>query len=296
MLKPHTPWTLGLPLTIALVVFWSAGHPQVQKPDVEYVPTPEHVVAAMLEMAETRSTDVVYDLGCGDGRVVIAAAKDYGARGLGVDIDPERIAESRANAQAAGVADRVRFVQQDLFEMDIREATVVTLYLLPQLNRKLRPKLLSDLRPGTRVLSHDFDMGEWQPDNVRRLPGLAYEHTVYYWVVPADVGGIWRIHLPASAPEGSYRLRLQQQFQEVGGTMMHGGREAPLTRATLTGDHLRFTLATAVQGQEVEMSFDGRAASDIMHGSVEVRGGPTAGRHDWTGVREVAGAPLAAPR
>lgn len=296
MLKSHERWTLCLPLTVLLVTVWGAGHAQTRKPDVEYVPTPEHVVAAMLELAGTQSSDVVYDLGCGDGRVVITAAKEYGARGLGVDIDPARIEESRANAQAAGVADRVRFVQQDLFEMDIREATVVTLYLLPQLNRKLRPKLLSDLRPGTRILSHDFDMGEWQHDQVLRLPGLAYEHTVYYWVVPANVDGNWRIHLPTSAREGGHRLRLQQQFQEISGTLNHGDGEIPLTAPTLIGEQLRFTVATTMQGQQVKMSFEGRAASDVIHGSVEVQGGPMAGRHDWTGVREGTGVPPAVPR
>ena len=296
MLKPRKRWMLSISLTIVLCTLWGTGHAQTRKPDVEYVPTPEHVVAAMLELAGTQSTDVVYDLGCGDGRVVIAAAKEYGARGLGVDIDPARIEESRANAKAAGVADRVRFEQQDLFEMDIREATIVTLYLLPQLNRKLRPKLLSDLRPGTRILSHDFDMGEWQHDQVIRLPGLAYEHTVYYWVVPADVGGVWRIHIPTSAREGEHRLRLEQRFQELSGTLNHGNGEVQLTSPTLTGDQLRFKTVATVQGRQVEMSFEGRVAGDVLHGSVEVQGGPMAGRHDWTGVREGTGVPPAVPR
>ena len=146
-------------------------------PDVIYVPTPEAVVNAMLEVARVASSDVVYDLGCGDGRIVIAAAKKYGARGVGIDIDPQRLAEARANASSAGVADRVEFRQEDLFEADIREATVVTLYLLPSLNLKLLPKLQRDLRPGTRLVSHAFDMGDWTPEQHLEVDG----RHVYFW-------------------------------------------------------------------------------------------------------------------
>jgi SAM-dependent methyltransferase len=271
---------------ILLLVWWGIGHPQPRKPDVEYVPTPHHVVAEMLRLAETKATDVVYDLGCGDGRVVIAAAKEYGTRGIGVDIDPERIEESREQARQAGVMDRVQFLLQDLFETDIREATVVTLYLLPQLNRQLRPKLLSDLRPGTRILSHDFDMGEWHPDKVLRVPGPTYEHTVFYWVIPAHVGGTWRLHAPAPVGEQQYTLHLQQQFQEVSGTVSTNGGETPITNATLTGHHLRFTVTTGMQDQQVKMTFDGYASSNAIHGRVEVEGGAMAGQHEWTATRE----------
>jgi SAM-dependent methyltransferase len=150
------------------------------KKDVPYVPTPETVVDAMLKMAEVGKTDVVYDLGCGDGRIVIAAAQKYGARGVGYDIDPERIKESNENAKKAGVSDRVKFAVQDLFEADFREATVVTLYLLPQVNLRLRPKLLAELKPGTRIVSHAFDMGDWKPDKTAEVDG----RTIYFWVVP----------------------------------------------------------------------------------------------------------------
>lgn len=150
-------------------------------PDVIFVPTPETVVDAMLEVAHVTKKDVVYDLGCGDGRIVIAAAKKYGARGVGIDIDPQRIAEATRNAQEAGVAKRVKFLQQDLFETDIHEATVVTLYLLPSLNQKLRPKLWKDLRPGTRVVSHAFDMGtEWAPEQKLTVDG----RNVFFWTIP----------------------------------------------------------------------------------------------------------------
>lgn len=151
-------------------------------PDVQYVPTPQDVVEEMLKLADVKKDDVVYDLGCGDGRIVITAAKRYGARGVGIDIDPERIRESKEKAEKEGVADKAKFREEDLFESDIKEATVVTLYLLNSLNQKLKPKLLKDLKPGTRVVSHNFDMGEWKPEKTMQLLGS----TIYLWVIPAN--------------------------------------------------------------------------------------------------------------
>jgi precorrin-6B methylase 2 len=149
-------------------------------PDVIYVPTPPEVVTAMLKTAGVTGKDLVYDLGCGDGRIVIEAAKSYGARGVGIDIDPERIKEATANAAKAGVADRVKFLQADLFETDLRPATVVTLYLLESLNLKLQPKLVKELKPGTRVVSHAFSMGPWTPDQELTVDG----RRVYLWKIP----------------------------------------------------------------------------------------------------------------
>jgi len=155
--------------------------PEVKK-DVPYVPTPESVVEEMLRVAGVGKGDVVYDLGCGDGRLVITAVRKFGARrGVGVDIDPQRIRESKENARAAGVEDRVEFVEGDLFKTDIREATVVTLYLLPEVNLRLRPRLLSELKPGTRVVSHAFDMGDWEPEKTAHVEG----RPIYLWTIPA---------------------------------------------------------------------------------------------------------------
>jgi SAM-dependent methyltransferase len=156
-------------------------------PDVVFVPTPEAVVDAMLEMAAVGPKDVVYDLGCGDGRLVVGAALRGARKAVGVDIDPERVKEARARAASAGVTDRVEIVEGDLFQMDFRDATVVTLYLLPSLNIRLRPKLL-ELPPGTRIVSHDFDMGDWAPDEVRHVAGK----TVYFWRVPQRGSGSTR--------------------------------------------------------------------------------------------------------
>jgi SAM-dependent methyltransferase len=148
--------------------------------DVPYVPTPPEVVDAMLKLADVKTGDVVYDLGCGDGRVVVTAAKEKGARGVGIDIDQERINEATENAEKAGVADRVEFRRQDLFKADIHDATVVALYLLPAINLKLRPKLWRDLKPGTRIVSHSFDMGDWKPQKQIEVSG----EVIYFWTVP----------------------------------------------------------------------------------------------------------------
>jgi SAM-dependent methyltransferase len=161
-----------------------AAAPVRRSPDVIFVPTPNEVVDKMLEMAKVTAKDVVYDLGCGDGRIVITAAQKFGARSVGIDIDPKRIQEANANAKAAKVTDKVRFVEADLFESDIGEATVVTLYLLTRLNEKLKPKLLKDLKPGTRVVSHAFDMGDWKPEATASVNAS----TVYLWRIPANGG------------------------------------------------------------------------------------------------------------
>lgn len=158
-----------------------------REPDVVYVPTPQEVVDQMLALAKVTKDDVIYDLGSGDGRIPITAAQKFGTRGIGIDINPERIQEANENAQKAGVTDRVEFRQQDLFESDFSKATVVTLYLLPALNVKLRPQLFKQLKPGTRIVSHDFDMGEWKPERVVQVQGPNREHTVYYWVIPKEV-------------------------------------------------------------------------------------------------------------
>ncbi|MCU0896183.1 MAG: class I SAM-dependent methyltransferase [Burkholderiales bacterium] len=152
----------------------------LRMPDVIYVPTPQEVVDAMLRMADVKKGDVLFDLGSGDGRIVVTAAQRYGVRGTGIDIDPERIEEANGNAILAGVAKLAKFRNQDLFETDLREATVVTLYLLPELNRKLMPKLLAELRPGARIVSHQFDMGTWKPDREATVAG----RKIYMWTVP----------------------------------------------------------------------------------------------------------------
>jgi len=160
----------------------AAGAKQLRAPDVVYVPTPDEVVEAMLKVTKAGKDDVLYDLGSGDGRIPITAVQKYNvARAVGIDINPERIREAEANLQKAGVGGRVRFLNEDLFEAKISDATIVTLYLLPSLNLKLLPKLLSDLKPGTRVVSHAFDMGSWKPQESLNIDG----RNVYFWTIPA---------------------------------------------------------------------------------------------------------------
>lgn len=191
-MKPRTmPFhacALGFALLTLLFTFGLAPGPALaqaeaeRQPDVPYVPTPQPVVDKMLDLARVGKNDVLYDLGCGDGRIVITAARERGARGVGIDLDPQRISEARANAEQAGVADRVKFMVGDLFKADFSEATVVTLYLLPDVNRRLRPQLWKQLKVGTRVVSHDFDMGaEWPAERAEQVNGK----TVYYWTITA---------------------------------------------------------------------------------------------------------------
>ena len=167
-------------LRAAILLILVSSATQLREPDVNFVGTPPEVVDAMLAGVGVKNTDVVYDLGSGDGRIVIAAAQKYGARGVGVEIDPQRIKEAEENARKAGVSDRVHFINADLFDADIHEATVVTLYLLEDLNVRLRPKLLRELKPGTRIVSHRFRMGDWQPEKSLNVGNRA----VYFWTVP----------------------------------------------------------------------------------------------------------------
>lgn len=196
--------------------------------DVPYVPTPMRVVERMLDLAELRADDYLIDLGSGDGRIAIAAA-GRGARALGVDIDPARVREAQAAARLRDVETRARFRRQDLFETPIREADVVTMYLLPDINLRLRPRLLTELRPGTRVLSHNFDLGDWRADASEELDASR----IHMWIVPAVVGGAWTMRL---ADGTALPLVLEQRFQEVTGTL----GAAPLTEVRLRGTSFRF--------------------------------------------------------
>jgi len=184
----------GFALLVLGVSLAAAQSERKRQFNVPYVPTTDEAVRAMLKLADVKNTDIVYDLGCGDGRIVIAAAKTYGARGVGIDIDPARIREAKENAKKAGVENLVRFEENDLFQADFREATVVTLFLLRSINLKLRPKLLQELRPGTRVVSNTFDMGDWRPDKEQSLPGADDDestylsHKFFLWTIPQRDG------------------------------------------------------------------------------------------------------------
>jgi SAM-dependent methyltransferase len=226
-------------------------------PDVIYHPTNREAVEAMLRVANVTAADTVYDLGCGDGRIAIAAA-ERGARAVGIDIDPVRISMARANAEAESKAlmDRVHFVIQNLFEADIRPATVATLYLGKEINERLRPKLLRELRPGTRVVSYDFPMGDWQPDK------QVEEHRVYLWVIPADLRGTWTWHLPDNM---RVTARLQQTYQQVSGRVAAGRQTIPLLSIHLVGDSITLVVRHGVE----ELTYRGQVSGDSISGTVQ---------------------------
>ncbi|HEX2095171.1 MAG TPA: class I SAM-dependent methyltransferase [Longimicrobiaceae bacterium] len=255
------------PLLATLLTLCGAAAAQERRvADVPFVPTSPETVEAMLDAARPAPGETVYDLGSGDGRIVIAAARRPGVRGVGVELDARLVRESEAAALRAGVADRVRFVREDLFRTDLRDADVVTLFLLPSLNLRLRPRLLRQLRPGARVVSHAFAMGDWEPDSTVavRPEGGGPGPTVYLWTVPADVRGSWTL----AAPDGRrYRLRLEQRFQRVRGTAAMAGRTIPLADVRLAGDRIALTLADTVAGRASPLRLEGRVRDGRMAGS-----------------------------
>jgi SAM-dependent methyltransferase len=234
------------------------GRPQLDAP---YIATDMQVVDAMLALARVRPGEYVIDLGSGDGRILIAAARSSGARGLGVDIDPARIRESNDNARAAGVTGQVDFRQQDLFATPLAEADVLTLYLLPEINLRLRPRILAEMRPGTRVLSHDFDMGDWRWDQRQRVDNA----TIYLWTVPARAAGNWTLTLQGRP----YPLVLEQHYQQLLGTV----GTARVEQGRLNGADIRFI--ANVGG--ARRTFEGRVDGNTIV--------PTARDADWVAQR-----------
>lgn len=247
-----------------LASLWTASADQV--PDVVFVATPLEIAGAMLDLAGVTDSDVVYDLGSGDGRIVIAAAKHYRARAIGVEIDSNLVAQSRRSADSAGVSALAEFQRGDLFGTDLRDATVVTLYLGPMLNARLKPLLFRDLRPGTRVVSQNFDMGDWAPDSLVLVRGRTFAETpVHLWVMPADVAGEWEISLQDPAGGGErLELRLSQRYQQLTGAVTSPGRHLAVSSPTLRADRLAFDLVE--EGRTLR--FEGRVAGDSASGSI----------------------------
>ena len=232
--------------------------------DVIWVPTPEALVEKMLDMAKLTSKDIHYDLGSGDGRTVIAAAK-RGAQAFGVEYNPDMVALSQRLAAKEGVNGKAKFIRGDIFETDFSRATVLTLYLLPSLNLKLRPTILN-MRPGTRVVSHAFTMEDWQPDQTATVEG----RTAYLWIVPAKVEGTWRWSQPGSDTK-SYELSLRQQFQKVDGAVKIDGKAAQLRDVTLSGDQLSFSVQEN-SGAAVRRDFTAHVSGKTLQGVVRVPG------------------------
>ncbi|MBI4193557.1 MAG: SAM-dependent methyltransferase [Betaproteobacteria bacterium] len=245
-------------------------------PDVPFVPTPQVVVDEMLRLANTGPRDFVVDLGSGDGRIPITAAKKFGARAMGVELDEHLIFQSEESARQAAVEDRVKFLNQDLFKTDISQATVITMYLLPAVNRRLRPRLL-ELKPGTRIVAHDFDLEDWKPDRK-----VMIRKNVFLWIVPAKVGGRWRLRYGAPGAEHTIEVELRQRFQEIDGTAKPDGQiPAPLWEAGVQGERISFVIVDgADRDNEASLYFEGRVAGNLMEGEVRrgVGGTQTAAR------------------
>ena len=276
---PQMLLTLMLSLSAAVVFGQAQPAPKEFEPqvgqegkDVIWVPTPQALVDKMLDMAKVTANDYVIDLGSGDGRTVITAAK-RGARALGIEYNPDMVELSKRNAAKENVAGKATFMKADIFESDFSQATVITMYLLPQINVKLRPKIL-DLTPGTRIVSHAFTMEEWTPDDKVSVPDSnAYNRTAYLWIVPAKVEGAWQL------PQGE--LALKQSFQMVTGTLNSGGNTTPITNGKLRGDQISFTAGNA--------EYSGRVNGNTIEGAVK---GSTSG--GWSATR--AATPAAAPK
>ena len=251
----NRPAVLAWAAALACLTALSAG---AQSYDVPYVPTPQVVVDEMLRVAQVTRGDFVVDLGSGDGRIPITAAVYFGARALGIDIDPGRIKESNANAREANATRRVEFVNANLFDVDISRATVVTMYLLPDINLKLRPRLFATLKPGTRIVSHDFHMGDWKPDRA-----LTVQKTIYYWVIPAAIAGRWRLeaNLPGVGSR-SYALEVRQKYQEIDALARAEGRNYALWETRLEGDRLSFILID----NDLAHRFEGRVRDNTIEG------------------------------
>lgn len=250
--------------------------------DVPFVPTAQITVDEMLRLAGVNGKDFLIDLGSGDGRTVITAARKFGASGLGVDLDAELVGLSEENARAAGVSARTKFLVQDLFKTDLDQATVITMYLLPEVNMKLRSRLL-ELKPGTRIVSHDFDLGDWQPDRKTTV-----RKNVFLWIVPAKVAGRWHARLQLPPIERLLEIELRQRFQQVDASAQLNGVPTQVWEARLTGDRLSFVIVdTTDRENEASLYFEGRVSGNLIEGEVTRGVGATRSAINWRAAKVV---------
>jgi hypothetical protein len=236
--------------------------------DVIWIPTPEGLIDKMLTTAKVTDKDKLFDLGAGDGIIAITAARKYGAQSVGIEFNPDMAQFARRKVAEAGMTDKVRIITGDIFQEDFSSATVVTLYLMPHLNLKLRPTLLK-MKPGTRVVSHAFTMGDWEPDEI-----MSFNHTQgYFWVVPAQIEGSWVMN---GLDGGPFRVNLSQSFQNIGGTLTRGGQTFAMLGAKLRGDEVKFQFITpdrkvhAFSGRLDGGRLTGKVVTDYMHTPVEI--------------------------
>ena len=253
-----------------------AGPALAQTADVPYVPTPQNVVEAMLDIAKVGPDDFVVDLGSGDGRIIITAAKKYGARGFGVELDGALVADARREAERQGVKDRAQFLAQNLFITDIDRATVITSYLFPRINLQLRPRIFAEVKPGTRVVSHEFDFGNWKPDAHKEVPvpGKRYgppKSDVFLWIVPANAAGRWRWQF-AGGEAGVFEAAFTQTFQMLEGGVRVDGRDAKLASAKLSGPEIALVVIAPGKAGPVRYELNGRIEGDTIRGKAKVAG------------------------
>jgi hypothetical protein len=280
-------------LGTALCSLWLAGAACAQQlPDVPYVGTPWNVVEAMLDAARVTADDYLVDLGSGDGRIVIAAATQRGARATGVELNPNLVTTANSAAARRRITTKANFVTANLFAFDFSRATVLTMYLLPNINLDLRPRILNGMRPGTRVVSHDFDMGKWRPDQRREIsvPDKSYGppvSQVYLWYVPANVAGTWQWRLPAADAAGSHEVTFRQTFQQLTGDAVLDGGPGAIENASLRGDAIAFTLVRDVAGRKQAYEFSGRVDGDKIAGRVKTGGDDRT--YDWQATRLARG-------
>ncbi|MBX3651805.1 MAG: class I SAM-dependent methyltransferase [Burkholderiales bacterium] len=244
------------------------------------MPTPHVVIEEMLRLAKVTPQDFVMDLGSGDGRVLISAAQKFGARGIGVDLDGELIAESIESAKVAGVSDRVQFLQQDLFKTDLGQATVITMYLLPGVMARLQPRLL-ELKPGTRLVSHDFRIGDWKPDVTTQI-----RKNAFLWIVPAKVEGRWQLTMALPGGEHRMDLELRQKYQEIDGFGQFGDRPSQIWEPRLSGDRLSFVIVDdRDRDNEAALYFEGQIKGDVIEGQLRRGAGKAQTVHGWRAQR-----------
>lgn len=257
-----------------------------QQYDVAYVPTSMIIVNSMLEMGSVGPDDYLIDLGSGDGRIVITAAKMYGARGFGVDLNPKLVELSKKYAAAEGVENQIDFFVQDLFKTDIRNADVITMYLLPEVNLNLRPKLLRELKPGVRVVSHEFHMGDWRPEKIEVIEDHERdERCLYLWIIPAKVSGEWKWQFPILGEVQNFLLEIEQYFQNIDGVAMNQDMEWSIFNASLHGDQITFSLISEADKCIVRHDYQGSVKGDIIDGTVMLSGAIDEELLKWKAIR-----------
>lgn len=273
---------------VLVVGCFAAGSASAQDwGDTPYVQTPMNVVERMQEIAKVGPGDYVIDLGSGDGRMVVTAAKKHGARGFGVDLDRKLVALANRNAAKAGVSGRAVFYERDLHATDVSAATVMSIYLLPEVNLMIRPKLLATLKPGTRIVSHDYGMGDWQPDYQEELAapgkkvGIGQRSKILYWVVPGHAAGRWRWRMEAGGKAVDFDLSLQQNFQMLEGTLSAGGRSGKIEKSQLGGEAIEVSATL----DRVRYELSGRIINNAIEGKARVTAGGATRELPWSATR-----------